>query len=79
VTERGVWASLAAAWLLGCVYVGACSPAHTADDEAARQACYLRAEAVFATQAASCPAAWEDCPERQAILNELRAAQERCP
>jgi len=44
-----------------------------------RQACYGVAETKFAASVAACPGAWEDCPEREAILAELKKDQEACP
>jgi hypothetical protein len=44
-----------------------------------RQACYARAEAGFAVAVAACPGPWEDCPDREAAIERLRVAQERCP
>lgn len=67
-------------WLVGVpLVVLACGPAQSADDVAARQACYLEAESRFAMSVAACDGPWLDCPERETIMRQLRTDQEACP
>ena len=58
----------------GIVLLAGCSSA-TAD----RQLCYAEVDARFAAAVTACPGAWDDCPEREAILARAKAEDEACP
>lgn len=45
-----------------------------------REACYARQEASAIERVdRECPGAWEDCPARQRILEDLKREHAQCP
>jgi hypothetical protein len=79
--SRKLWAMLLAAL---CFCAAAVLAVGCGADTAQRQTCYAQADSVAWLEAEqrcnlASGVAWEDCPERQAILAELRAAYSRCP
>lgn len=68
------------AWVMVTLGTAGCgTQARTPDEEVARQACLLKAEAESNKEAdRRCPKTWTKCEHRPAVEAELKAKQEAC-